>query len=73
MADLYDDQFWGGTFFPPDHYSTRFTGKVEYSPSGGVVLHYRISEGELPPSSNVLYGELDDGMKCVDLPPKLTH
>lgn len=69
--DLLKEISWLGTFFPPDRYSERFSGRLKYTPGEGLLLNYLMtneSKATPPRSENgepYLHGVLDSGEPCT--------
>lgn len=71
-SELFSEKQWLGEFFVPSQQDNRFSGTVNYTPENGIILSYLISGHEMPPSSKVVFGNLDNGHKCTlvgEFPP----
>jgi len=75
LMDLLKEINWLGTFFAPDSYADRFSGRLEYTPGEGVLLRYLLTNEvrpALPQSKSgegYLHGILDSGERCTLIGP----
>lgn len=73
--DLLRELSWLGTFFMPDGYSERFSGRLEYTPGEGVLLHYLLTNEVKTAllwtrsSEQYFHGVLDSGERCTLFEP----
>lgn len=65
MSKLFESKQWIGEFFSEDDFDQRFSGRVNYSPTDGVILEYWVSTHKMPAVSSFVHGVLETGEKCT--------